>query len=152
MQQKTQRPVQFEVTEPTREVIGAWIAHARLKSESSLFPSRLHGSMHLSTRQYARIVDSWVRQLGSDKASYGTHTMRRTNGPPLTRNLRRTVDYREEQRIEFPRSVREKAKLSTEVKSEEPTIMEVFARRRRVVLIDPSSSELFRSCTEVAER
>jgi integrase len=42
-----------------------------LKSESSLFPSRLHGSMHLSTRQYARIVDSWVRQLGLDKASYG---------------------------------------------------------------------------------
>jgi hypothetical protein len=33
MQQKTQRPVQFEITEPTRETVGAWIAHARLKSE-----------------------------------------------------------------------------------------------------------------------
>ena len=54
MQQKTQRPVQFEITEPTREAVGAWIAHAGLKSESSLCPSRLHGSMHLSTRRYAR--------------------------------------------------------------------------------------------------
>ncbi len=91
MQQKTQRPVQFEITEPTREAVGAWIAHAGLKSESSQFPSRLHGSMHLSTRQYARIVDSWVRQLGLDKASYGTHTMRRTKATLIyrrTKNLR----------------------------------------------------------------
>jgi site-specific recombinase XerC len=40
MQQKTQRPVQFEITEPTREAVGAWICHAGLTSESSLFPSR----------------------------------------------------------------------------------------------------------------
>jgi hypothetical protein len=61
MQQKTQRPVQFEITEPTREAVGAWISQAGLSPESSLFPSRLRGSKHLSTRQYARIVDSWVR-------------------------------------------------------------------------------------------
>jgi integrase len=91
MQQKTQRPVQCEITEPTREAVGAWIAHAGLKSESSLFPSRLHGSMHLSTRQYARIVDSWVRQLGLDKASYGTHTMRRTKATLVARAERRFV-------------------------------------------------------------
>lgn len=59
MQQKTQRPVQFEITEPTREAVGAWIGHARLTSEDSLFPSRVRSSAHLSTRQYARIVDSW---------------------------------------------------------------------------------------------
>jgi len=62
-----------------------------LTSESSLFPSRLHGSAHLSTRQYARIVDSWVRQLGLDKASYGTHTLRRTKATLIyrrTKNLR----------------------------------------------------------------
>jgi site-specific recombinase XerC len=58
MQQKTQRPVQFEITEPTREAVGAWIGQAHLSPESSLFPSRLHASTHLSTRQYARIVDS----------------------------------------------------------------------------------------------
>lgn len=78
LQQKTQRPVQFEITEPTREAVRAWISHAALTSENSLFPSRLRGSTHLSTRQYARIVDSWVSQLGLDKANYGTHTLRRT--------------------------------------------------------------------------
>jgi integrase len=71
LQQKTQRPVQFEITEPTRDAVGAWIGQARLTAESSLFPSRLHGSVHLSTRQYARIVDSWVRQLGLEKAATG---------------------------------------------------------------------------------
>ena len=30
LQQKTQRPVQFEITEPTREAVGAWIGHAGL--------------------------------------------------------------------------------------------------------------------------
>jgi hypothetical protein len=39
LQQKAQRPVQFETTEPTREAVGARIGHAGLTSESSLFPS-----------------------------------------------------------------------------------------------------------------
>jgi integrase len=91
MQQKTQRPVQFEITEPTREAVGAWIGQAALSPESSLFPSRIHSLTHLSTRQYARIVDSWVSQLGLDKASYGTHTLRRTKATLIyrrTKNLR----------------------------------------------------------------
>jgi hypothetical protein len=41
MQQKTQRPVQFEITEPTRNSVLAWIRHAALRSEDYLFPSRL---------------------------------------------------------------------------------------------------------------
>ena len=57
MQQKTQRPVQFEITESTREAVAVWIAQVGLKSVDYLFPSRLHDSPHLSTRQYARIVD-----------------------------------------------------------------------------------------------
>jgi site-specific recombinase XerC len=36
LQQKTQRPVQLEITEPTREAVGAWIGHGRLRSEDSL--------------------------------------------------------------------------------------------------------------------
>lgn len=91
MQRKTQRPVQFEVTEPTREAVAAWIAHAGLGAEDALFPSRLHGSSHLSTRQYARIVGSWVNGIGLDQSAYGTHSMRRTK-PTLiyrrTKNLR----------------------------------------------------------------
>src|ERR1017187_6417102 len=91
LQQKTQRPVQFEITEPTQEAVGAWIGHARLTSDDSLFPSRVCGSSDLSTRQYARIVDSWVNQLGLDGASYGTHTLRRTKATLIyrrTKNLR----------------------------------------------------------------
>ena len=90
MQRKTQRPVQFEVTEPTREAVAAWIAHAGLGAEDALFPSRLHCSSHLSTRQYARIVGSWVSGIGLDQSTYGTHSMRRTK-PTLiyrrTKNL-----------------------------------------------------------------
>src|SRR5207237_8681136 len=53
MQKKTQRPVQFEITEQTRDAVGAWIAAARLKPEQFLFPSRMSASPHLSTRQYS---------------------------------------------------------------------------------------------------
>lgn len=58
MQQKTQRPVQFEITEPTRKSILAWIRHAMRKAEDYLLPSRLRLSPHLSTRQCARIVEA----------------------------------------------------------------------------------------------
>ena len=57
MQRKTHRPVQFELTEQTREAIQAWITQAKLTADPFLFPSRLHASPHLSTRQYAKIVD-----------------------------------------------------------------------------------------------
>ncbi len=91
MQQKTQRPVQFEITEATRDAVNAWRTEGRLSSGDFLFPSRIHGSPHLSTRQYARIVGAWVRQIGLDPSGYGTHTMRRTK-PTLiyrrTKNLR----------------------------------------------------------------
>jgi hypothetical protein len=35
-----------------------------LKAEQFLFPSRLSESPHLSTRQYSRIVGSWVGSIG----------------------------------------------------------------------------------------
>jgi integrase len=91
LQQKTQRPVQFEITEPTRDAVLAWITCSRLRPEDFLFPSRIRSSPHLSTRQYARIVDSWVQQLGLDTTSYGTHTLRRTKATLIyrrTKNLR----------------------------------------------------------------
>jgi integrase len=91
MQQKTARPVQFEITESTREAVSAWIKEAKLRSEDFLFPSRIHESPHLGTRQYARIVDNWVRQIGLDPAAYGTHSMRRTKASLIyrrTKNLR----------------------------------------------------------------
>jgi site-specific recombinase XerD len=91
LQQRTRRPVQFEITEPTREAVLAWIAHCRLKQEDFLFPSRILTSAHLSTRHYARIVDSWVQQLGLDTTGYGTHTLRRAKA---TLTYRRTKNLR----------------------------------------------------------
>jgi site-specific recombinase XerC len=91
MQKKTERPVQFEITEQTREAVTAWIAAAHLKPEQFLFPSRVSESPHLSTRQYSRIVGSWVWSIGLNPSAYGTHSMRRTK-PTLiyrrTKNLR----------------------------------------------------------------
>ncbi|WP_340124622.1 tyrosine-type recombinase/integrase [Methylobacter svalbardensis] len=91
MQQKTHRPVQFEITEQTRNSLEAWINQAKLKSDHYLFPSRIHNSPHLSTRQYARIVEHWVKSIGLNPAAYGTHTMRRTKATLVyrrTKNLR----------------------------------------------------------------
>ena len=91
VQRKTQRPVQFELTEPTRTAVAAWIAKAGLKSEHFLFPSRLHTSPHVSTRQYARIVENWVVAAGLEPSTYGTHSMRRTKATLIykrTKNLR----------------------------------------------------------------
>lgn len=71
--------------------MGAWIKEAKLRFEDFPFPSRIHESLHLGTRQYARIVDSWVRQIGLDPAAYGTHSMRRTKASLIyrrTKNLR----------------------------------------------------------------
>ncbi len=60
LQQKTQRPVQFEITPSTREAVVAWIKQAKLKSEDYLFPSRIHNSPHLGTRPYARVLGGRV--------------------------------------------------------------------------------------------
>jgi integrase len=91
LQKKTQRPVQFEITEPTRVSVAAWIEEAHLASNECLFQSRVSKSPHVSTRQYARIVNSWVASIGLDPTAYGTHTMRRTKATLIyrrTKNLR----------------------------------------------------------------
>jgi integrase len=91
LQQKTQRPVQFEITEATRKAVAVWIRCAGLESEDFVFPSRLRGSPHLSNRQYARIVEAWVTEIGLDPSAYGTHTMRRAKASMIyrrTKNLR----------------------------------------------------------------
>lgn len=91
MQQKTKRPVQFEITEQTRDAVGAWIRTKGLRSESFLFPSGHGRSGHLSTRQYSRIVHCWARELGVDPSAYSTRSIRRTKASPIyrrTKNLR----------------------------------------------------------------
>ena len=91
LQKKTSQPVQFEITEGTIESITEWMAKGELSGGDYLFPSRIASSSHLSTRQYARIVERWVTDIGLDPGLYGTHSLRRTK-PTLiykkTRNLR----------------------------------------------------------------
>ena len=56
-----------------------------------MFPSCIHESPHIGTRQYARIVDSWVTEIGLNPSEYGTHSMRRTKASLIyrrTKNLR----------------------------------------------------------------
>lgn len=91
MQQKTQQPVQFEITEQTRQAITNLMGYQNLKYDDYLFKSRSKCSSHISTRQYARIVESWVSKIGLDPADYGTHSMRRTKVSLIyrrTHNLR----------------------------------------------------------------
>lgn len=91
VQRKTQRPVQFELTEVTRTTVAAWIEKAHLRGEQYLFPSRVGNSLHVSTRQYARIVHHWAALAGLDTSVYGTHSMRRTKATLIykrTKNLR----------------------------------------------------------------
>ena len=108
MQRKTRRPVQFELTEQTREAVQAWIAQAKLTGDQFLFPSRLHASPHLSTRQYAKIVDAWVSSIGLDPNEYGTHTMRRTKATLIyrrTKNLRAVQLLLGHTKLESTRSI-----------------------------------------------
>jgi integrase len=91
VQQKTGRPVKFELTEQTRQAVEAWIAKAKLSADKFLFPSRLRRSPHISTREYARIVKAWVARIGLNPADYGTHSLRRTKATLIyqrTKNLR----------------------------------------------------------------
>lgn len=78
VQQKTRRPVQFEITETTRESVRAWLEHRGGGLNEYVFPSRLSAKTHLSTRQYARLLDQWVQAVGLIAGEYGTHSLRRT--------------------------------------------------------------------------
>lgn len=91
IQQKTGRPVQFEITPKTKDAITAWIKFNALKNDDYLFKSRVKTNNHLTTRQYARIVKRWVISIGLDPTAYGTHSMRRTKASLIykrTKNLR----------------------------------------------------------------
>ena len=91
VQKKTGRSVQFEITEQSRNSVEALLPMLRTTGSRYLFPSRLHASPHISIRQYARLVHRWVKGIGLDPASYGTHSMRCTKAAQIYRktgNLR----------------------------------------------------------------
>ena len=88
IQKKTGRPVQFEITKKTRIAVKKWIDYSSLTFDDYLFQSRQRNSIHLSTRQYVRIVDAWVTSIGLDKVVYGTHSMRRTKASIIYRETK----------------------------------------------------------------
>ena len=78
VQQKTGRPVQFELLEPARTSILAWLEQRGGTVDGYVFPSRTDERKHLSTRQYARLVGEWITGIGLRRDDYGTHSLRRT--------------------------------------------------------------------------
>lgn len=91
VQQKTGRPVQFELLEPARTSILAWLEHRGGTLDDYAFPSRINHARHLSTRQYARLVNEWATGIGLRCEDYGTHSLRRTKASIIykaTGNLR----------------------------------------------------------------
>ena len=91
VQRKTGRPVQFELLEPARTSILAWLECRGGSLDDYAFPSRIDHAAHISTRQYARLVDEWVTGIGLRAEDYGTHSLRRTKASLIykrTGNLR----------------------------------------------------------------
>jgi integrase len=91
VQQKTGRPVQFEITTEVRASLLVWLQRRGGTVDDYAFPSRVDHTDHLSTRQYARLVDEWVTAIGLRREDYGTHSLRRTKAAMIykaTGNLR----------------------------------------------------------------
>jgi integrase len=64
VQQKTGRPVQFELMDDARASLLKWLELRGGSLEDYAFPSRTDHSAHIGTRQYARLVDEWVTGIG----------------------------------------------------------------------------------------
>ena len=91
IQSKTQKPVRFEITEGTRKSLLRWMDEPLMVGSEFLWPGRFHERLHISTRQYARLVREWVKSVGLEPSSFGTHSMRRTKVSQIykkTGNLR----------------------------------------------------------------
>jgi integrase len=89
--QKTGRPVQFELMDDARASLLKWLELRGGSLEDYAFPSRTDHAAHISTRQYARLVDEWVIGIGLSREDYGTHSLRRTKASIIykaTGNLR----------------------------------------------------------------
>jgi len=91
IQQKTGKPVQFEIMTEARNSLTTWLARRGGTLRDFVFPSRVDYLGHLSTRQYARLLDEWVSTIGLDHREYGMISLRRTKASLIykaTGNLR----------------------------------------------------------------
>jgi integrase len=79
IQSKTKKPVQFELTENTRDAVISWTR------SPEMIGCRFHDRPHISTRQYGRLVRDWVTSIGLEPSAYGTHALRRTKAAEIYR-------------------------------------------------------------------
>jgi integrase len=90
-QKKTGRPVNFEITEQTRNAIDAYLKSSGKKPGEFLFSGRRGPDRCLTTRKYARLLAAWIASIGLDPSQFGTHSIRRTKATLIYRrtgNLR----------------------------------------------------------------
>lgn len=90
-QRKTKQPVKFELSEHTRASIDDYLRLRNRSFQNFLFPGRRIDEHHLSTRQYARLLGTWLKMIGLDPSQFGTHSIRRTKASLIYRktgNLR----------------------------------------------------------------
>jgi integrase len=79
------------MTEQTREAVDAYIKAKQKQLGDYLFESRGRQDRCISTRQYSRLVSSWIGGIGLDRRLFGTHSLRRTKATLIYRrtgNLR----------------------------------------------------------------
>jgi integrase len=89
-QKKTGEPVKFELTGLTRQPINEHLRASGRRPGEFLFAGR-RADRCLSTRQYARLVATWIAGIGLDPRLFGTHSLRRTKATMIYRrtgNLR----------------------------------------------------------------
>lgn len=82
IQLKTDGPVQFAIMSDAPESFLSWLERRGGSVDNHVFPSRVDHSAHISTRQYARLVDEWVTAVGLRSEDYGTHSLRQTSFAP----------------------------------------------------------------------
>lgn len=91
VQQKTGRPVQFELMDDSRASLLNWLELRGGSLDDFVFPSRMDHAAHIITRQYARLVDERGTGIGLPSEDSGTHSLRRTKASIIykaTGNLR----------------------------------------------------------------
>src|SRR4051794_33818952 len=84
-QKKTGQPVRFELTEQTRQAVDDYMRRSGKKPGEFLFARRGRSDQWMTTRQYARLVASWVVSVGLDPHFYATHSVRRTKATLIYR-------------------------------------------------------------------
>jgi len=90
-QKKTGRPVKFELSQATRQAVDEYLRISGKGSGDYVFAGRRGPDRNLTTRQYARLLSTWIAGIGLDPYLFGTHSLRRTKATLIYRrtgNLR----------------------------------------------------------------